>query len=294
MTNAHVLMSGVDFFDDDAPINPFMSAETPIDRGVAASEHHAIQAALEAAGVHVTRVAPPADCQDGVFTANWALVRGDKAVLARLPNARKAEEAYARSVLEEMGKTVVELPPAIERFSGQGDALPCGNYLICGSGYRTDEAAAEFVCETLGFTRVQLRAKPLLDDDGQPAVNQFSGWEDSFFYDIDLAVAVLREPIYQNGELALPGLLGVCKEALLPESVARLEALPDVELIEVSMDEAVDKLACNLVSTGTHVVMNDAPEFAAAIEAHSLTTARLSNPELAKGGGSVRCTTLTL
>jgi N-dimethylarginine dimethylaminohydrolase len=37
-----------------------------------------------------------------------------------------------------------------------------------------------------------------------------------------------------------------------------------------------------------------ATEFAAAIEAHGLQTVRLENPELGKGGGSIRCTTLTL
>lgn len=294
MMNEHVLMSGVEYFSDDAAINPFMVAGHPVDRVVATREHDGIATALEAAGVKVTRVKPPADCQDGVFTANWALVHGDKAVLARLPNARKAEEAYARATLEWLGKKVIELPEDIERFSGQGDALPCGDYLLCGSGYRTVEAAAEFVCEQLGFTRVQLRAKPLLDDDGLPVVNQFSGWEDSFFYDIDLAVSVLRAPQYEGSQLVQPGLIGVCRDALTPDSWARLKELSDIEIIEVSMTEAIEKLACNLVSTGTHVVMNDVPKFAAAIEAHGLTTTRLRNPELAKGGGSVRCTTLTL
>ena len=90
MINSTVLMSGVGYFIDEAPINPFMTKHEPIDLAKAAQEHEAIQRALESVGVTVKRVAPPTNCQDGVLTANWALVRSDKAVLARLPNARKA------------------------------------------------------------------------------------------------------------------------------------------------------------------------------------------------------------
>ncbi len=294
MINTTVLMSGVDYFTDDQPINPFMDQSSAIDLEEAAREHRAIQQALEGAGVAVTRISPPADCQDGVFTANWALVLGDTAVLARLPNARKGEEAYARQALEDLGKTVVELPSTIEKYSGQGDCLPCGNYLFCGSGYRSDEAAQEFVAETFGLERVQLRAKPQLDEAGQPVVNTYSGWPDSFYYDLDLAVSILKAPVYDGDKIVENGLVGFCPDALTDESVEKIRALKGLDLIEVSEHEAVHRLACNLVSTGEHVVMNDAPEYAAAIESYGLTTTRLNNPELAKGGGSVRCTTLTL
>ncbi|HCR55907.1 TPA: amidinotransferase [Candidatus Saccharibacteria bacterium] len=292
--NSTVLMSGVDYFSDEAPINPFMTQHAPINLEKAKQEHDNIQQALESIGINVKRVDPPASCQDGVFTANWALVRGDKAVLARLPNARKAEEAYAKQALEALGKTVYELPPEIEKFSGQGDALPCGNYLFCGTGYRSEEAAQEFAAKTLGFELIRLHAKPVLDDAGKPAINSYSGWPDSLYYDIDLAISVLKAPVFQDGTIVENGLVGYCADALLPESVETIRSLQGIDLIEVSEDEAINNLACNLVSTGTHVVMNDAPNFAAAIEAHGLSTIRLHNTELAKGGGSMRCTTLTL
>lgn len=294
MINATVLMSGVSYFSDDAPINPFMTKQAPIDLEKAKQEHDAIGQALESVGVSVQHVEPPKDCQDGVFTANWALVRGDKAVLARLPNARKAEEAYAKQVLESMGKTVFELPPDVEKFSGQGDALPCGNYLFFGTGYRSEEAAHEFVAQTLGYEIVRVRAKPLLDGSGLPVINSYSGWPDSLYYDIDLAISILKPPVYDGNVIIKNGLIGFCPDALLPESVDMLRSLPGLDLIEVSEAEAINNLACNLVSTGSHVVMNDAPNFTAAIEAHGLKTVRLHNSELAKGGGSMRCTTLTL
>ena len=97
--NSIVLASGTDYFSDDQPINPFMDNTVPIDLDRAKAEHQAIMDALESVGVEVVRVAPPAGCQDGVFTANWALVHGNKAVIARLPNARRGEEAYAKGCL---------------------------------------------------------------------------------------------------------------------------------------------------------------------------------------------------
>jgi N-dimethylarginine dimethylaminohydrolase len=74
-----------------------------------------------------------------------------------------------------------------------------------------------------------------------------------------------------------------------------LRALTDVDKIEVSYEEATKAFACNLVSTGKHVIMNaGAINFAAELKKHGLKPILLSNPELGKGGGSIRCTTLTL
>jgi len=289
MFNSTVIMSGVDYFNNEELINPFMKSDVVIDRSKADSEHHAIQAALESAGVTVKRITPPADCQDGVFTANWALVRGNKAVMARLPNARKNEEPYAKRVLEEMGIETILLPENL-KFSGQGDALPYGNYLFCGSSYRSDEEAQRMVAEYLGYERVQLRAVPLLDENNQEVINSYSGLPDSFFYDLDLAISILKPPVANQ-----KGLIAWCPEAFTPESQTILRQFNDVDKIEVSLDEAMNALCCNLVSTGQTVIMNaGAPNFTAAIEAYGLKTTLLSNPELAKGGGSMRCTTLSL
>ena len=287
--NQIVIMSGVDHFDDSAPINPLMTQNVPIDLTEAAAEHHRIGEALEHAGVKVHWVTPPSDSQDGVFTANWALVRGDTAIMARLPNARKAEEPYAAQILEFFGKKIVWLPDTIQKFSGQGDALPCGDYLFCGSGYRSDPEAQEFAAKTLGYERIQLKTKPWLGSDGQPVINAYSGLPDSFYYDLDLAVSVLKFPA--DGQ---KGLIAWCPAAFTLESQELLRNFDGVDKIEVEESEAVSALCCNLVSTGEIVIMNDgAPKFSTAIEAHGLKTIHLKNPQLAKGGGSMRCTTLS-
>jgi N-dimethylarginine dimethylaminohydrolase len=280
--NKTVLMSGVDFFSAGQAINPYMSKNDTIDLEKARLEHTAIREALETAGVKVITVPPPKDCQDGVYTANWALVRGNKAVMATLPDARKGEEAYARMVLSDLGKEVIIVPNDVH-FSGQGDALPCGKFLLSGSGYRTELPAHQFVADNLGYEVISLQTIPQRNWLGKPVINKDSGWPDSFFYDIDLAISVLRDD-----------LIAWCPGAFTKESQAKIRELP-VEKIEVSLHEAKKAFACNLVSTGEVVVMSgSAPELKAAIESKGLRTISPEIRELVKGGGYIRCTTLTL
>lgn len=273
-------MSGAEYFNDNFAINPYMDAEVPVNTELATAEHTAVAAALETAGITIERHPAPEGCQDGVYTANWALVRGNKAILASLPNARQAEQPHAKKALDELGFEVIDAP---YRFSGQGDALACGNYLFMGSEYRTDPRMHQIVADTLGYDVISLQTIPQLDENGQPQINTYSGWSDSFFYDIDLAVSILRDD-----------LIAWCPEAFTPESQEKLRAVP-IEKIEVSLDEAMKGFACNLVSTGETVVMSaHAPQLKAAIEAKGLKTITPEIQELAKGGGYIRCTTLTL
>lgn len=288
MINSTVIMSGADYFANDQQINPYY-AEEDVNVAGAIAEHTEIQRLLTEAGVDVIKVSAPSDSQDGVYTANWALVRGGKAVLARLPSARKSEEEHARGVLEAQGIEVIDAPEGL-KFSGQGDALPCGDYLFCGSGYRSDEAAQQFAAEQLGYKRIQLHTVPQLDDAGQPVINATSGWADSFYYDIDLALSIIKGP--SEGSL---GTIAYCREAFTPESQQILDNLQGFDKILISETEAKQAFACNLVSTGEHVVMSgNAPEFKAELESRGLTVKSPQITELVKGGGYIRCTTLSL
>ena len=290
MLNSHLLMSDALHFSAEQPINPYYF-DSHTDTAIAQAEHDAIREALTQAGVVVTTTASPSTSQDGVYTANWALVRGDKAVLARLPNVRKTEEETAKAALEALGKEVILAPEGL-RFSGQGDALACGDYLFCGKGYRSDEKAQKFAADALGYTRIQLQTVPQLDDAGNAVINPVSGWEDSFYYDIDLALSILRTPTDDA-----PGLIAYCKEAFTPESQAILENLPKetFETILISEKEAREAFAANLVSTGTSVVMSSkAPALTKELEDRGFTVFTPEISELSKGGGYIRCTSLSL
>lgn len=286
--NKKVLMSNANYFSNDAAINPYYKLET-IDKKTAQSEHDLIKQSLIMAGIEVVDTEAPVDCQDGVYTANWALVRGNQAVLARLPNARTGEEEHAAAALTSLGKKVHRLPAGL-RFSGQGDALPCGDLLFCGSNYRSDIEAQKIAAEILDYTRIQLRTIPKLDENSCPVINQSSGWADSFFYDIDLALAIIRPPVDDK-----KGIIAYCPAAFTPESQQILAELNAIEKIEVSIDEAKIAFATNLVSTGETVVMSaHAPKLSADLKALGLEIITPEISELAKGGGYIRCVTLTI
>lgn len=289
--NQTVLMSGADYFGDEFAINAYMDSYIPVDKDKAAAEHATIKSSLEEAGVKVIQVPPPKDCQDGVYTANWALCRGDKAVLSSLPNKRELEEPYAAETLKKLGKELIR-PPEGLRFSGQGDALPCGNLLFVGSEYRTDLRAHDFISQTLDYQVIGLKTIPQRrwHGWGPRVINSTTGWPDSFYYDIDLALAVLRAPSGNK-----KGLIAWCPEAFTRQSRRLLKNLDSVEKIEVSRQEATKGFACNLVSTGQTVIMSDkAPKFQAELEKRGFKTITPEISELAKGGGYIRCTTLTL
>jgi len=281
--NKTILMSGADYFNDGFAINAYMDDKIPVDIGKAKQEHHDIREALEEAGIEVIKVDPPRGCQDGVYTANWGLCRGDTTVMSSLPNKRKDEEPYAEKVLSDLGKRLVFVPDGL-KFSGQGDALPCGDYLFIGTNYRTDQKVHKFIADSLGFTVIGLQTIPSLDKQKKPIINKVTGWPDSFFYDIDLAIAILS-----------PTLIAWCPEAFTTDSQEKIRKLTDIEKIEVSYEEATEGFACNLVSTGKTVVMSaNAPELQKTIEGKGLKTITPNITELAKGGGYIRCTTLTL
>jgi N-dimethylarginine dimethylaminohydrolase len=285
--NTHVLMSDAHAFSTNLAINPYYSDSAPNVTQVQA-EHDSIKQMLESAGVTVTQVTAPEDSQDGVYTANWALIKGQKAILSRLPDARKAEEVHAKQILTNLGIEVIEVPNNL-RFSGQGDALPFGNFLFCGQGYRADLDAQVFAAETLGFTRIQLQTIPELDKNGIAVTNPISGWPDSFFYDIDLAIAILRPPVNDQ-----KGLIAYCPEAFTSESQQILANFEHAEKILIPLDEAIHGFAANLVSTGETVIMSDnAPGLKEAIENHGFTVLTPKITELVKGGGYIRCTSLS-
>lgn len=284
-------MSDAKNFNDKYAINTYMDSSVKVDVEKAEAEHAAIKQALIDAGVTVKQVPSPVDCQDGVYAANWALVRNGKALMARLPNARKAEEPYALKVLQGLGIETVTLPESIERFSGQGDALPCGDLVFTQSPYRTSKAAHAYIASVLGFEVIELETKPTRWFRFGPAkINKVSGWPDSPTYDIDMALSILRWP--SDGE---KGLIAYCPAAFKKSSRKILECEDRVDKIIVSKKEALSTFCCNLVSTGETVIMNHgAPKFKADLEAHGLKTVILNLPELKKGGGSIRCSSLTL
>ncbi|MBR3163863.1 amidinotransferase [Candidatus Saccharibacteria bacterium] len=281
MINQKLLVSGAEYFADDYKINPYYSDST-IDHAKAIAEHQSILDCFRQAGIELIKVDPPKSCQDGVYTANWALVKDGVAILSRLPQARRDEEPYAKHILESIGLKTLSAPKNT-LFSGQGDALICGNYLFAGRDYRSDPAAQQFAAKTFGLKLIQLRTKPQLNANGTPHINPVTNHVDSFFYDLDLALSIIDEHT-----------IAYCPDAFDDDSQTLLESI-DLDKILVDYTECTQGFANNLVSTGKHVIMsNAAPKLQSALEERGLICLTPSVTELKKGGGYIRCVSLWL
>ncbi|WP_371524609.1 amidinotransferase [Streptomyces sp. NBC_01283] len=259
--NRDLLMSSAAHFRIDYEINPYMDMSCQPDVKAALVEHEALSAAHRAAGRTVRVMESAPECPDMVYTANGAFVCDQRALLGAPPAARQEEIPYFRSALKESGFDVFDAPYP---FSGQGDALACGRFLLAGYGRRTDRRIHAFIAELFGHEMVPL----------QTASDQW--------YDLDLAVAVIdgRTLAYHPQALAAP-------------SRGRLRDL-GLDLIEVGAQEA-RAFALNLISDGTTVTMTvGAPRLAATLRERGLTVAELDTTQLRKGGGGIRCTALTL
>jgi N-dimethylarginine dimethylaminohydrolase len=158
--------------------------------------------------------------------------------------------------------------------------LPIQNFLLCGQKFRSDSAAQAFAARTLGYDCVQLECVPL----NPPGLNAITGWPDSFFYDIDLAIAVID-----------PELIAYCPKAFTDQSNEIIASLPNIRKIPVSFAEARDCYALNLLSDSQNVFMSaTALGLQKQLRRLGKNVIPLAAPELTKGGGFIRCVALTL
>ena len=280
-----------DYFTFNQAINALMN-DPKVDHLRAIEEHRSIVEAFKEAQIEVIKVRPPKDCQDGIYTANWALVKDGKAIMSRLPNTRKPEEKYALETLKKLGLKTFVLPDNIRAFSGQGDALICDDYVFTQSPYRTSKEAHKYISEVLHVKSViSLHTKPLRWFKFGPAKNnKITKWPDSPTYDIDLAIAILR-PKTENKK----ALIAYCPDVFDRKSNRILKSLNDFDKIIVSKEEAMNHFALNLVSTGETVIINSGTkQFNENLMKHGFKVIELDLPELKKGGGSIRCSSLDL
>lgn len=263
MYNHELLMCRPDHFRIAYAINPYMHPDGPQPKSnLVHAEYDAFVAAHRAAGRTLHFIEPDPAFPDMTFTANHAVIRGKRAVLANLPPERAGEVAHSRRWLEAHGYEVVECPYL---FSGQGDALPTGTgAVIKGRGWRSDPRTDALVADALGYEVIPVRTV---------------GPE---WYDVDLTIGVLR-----------PGLIAACLDALDADSQATLR-YSGLDIIPVSLHEA-KHFALNLVSDGLTVTLPErAPQLEAELTRRGLTVVPLKNTQLWLAGGGVRCTTLAL
>lgn len=264
---ATILMSGADFFNVSYEINDWMDADVQVDAALARQQWQALKRVLEEE-VGATVLTSPAQegLPDMVFTANAAVVVGQKALLAhyRYPE-RQGEEAVMRDWFEDNGFEVLA-PPHQRFFEGAGDALRHGSFYLAGYHSRTEIETHNWLTVESGVPVLSLKL------------------ENPKFYHVDVTLCptdlgdlIVYPKAYRREDWDL-----IC--SVVPES----------KRIIVPTEEAYD-FACNVVSVGSHIVMGSpAPVLTAKLQARGYSVHHVEMSEFKKAGGSVKCCTLRL
>jgi N-dimethylarginine dimethylaminohydrolase len=276
----HILMCPPDHYGIEYEINPWMDTERQADHALAALQWNGLRSLIEAAGARVSLIEPVAGLPDLVFTANAAMIFGNKALLSRFRyRQRQGEEPYNRRWLAEHGFEIVDVPEHFS-FEGAGDALFCGDTLFAGYRMRSDAAGHQAIGRMLGVRVIPVE---LID---------------ARYYHLDTCFC----PLAPGEAIWYPPAFDEYGQRAIRESVGQASRLPaqatpgkrNVPLIEVVPAEA-ERFACNAVVIGRRVITNvGCDKLHAALRERGYEPIAAPLDEFVKAGGSAKCLTLRL
>ncbi len=260
----HILMCQPDFYGIHYEINPWMSRLRQSDRETAERQWNDLRSALEAAGARISLLPAVEGLPDMVFTANAALIYGDRAVMAHFRHPeRQGEVEHDEAWLQTAGFRIEHVPGDLH-FEGAGDALFCGDTLFAGYRIRSAARGHQQIGEMLGCRVIPVE---LIDP---------------YYYHLDTCFC----PLSPEAAIYFPPAFDQYGRDALKAHIPRL--------IEVDQDEAL-RFACNAVVIGHTVVTNaGSPQLHADLRACGFEPRQTPLDEFVKAGGSAKCLTLRL
>lgn len=253
-----------DYFGIEYEINPWMDRAHPANHELAVQQWESLHGILSDLGAAIELVEPQAGLPDLVFTANAALICGEKAVLSRFRHPqRQREEPYFATKLAQLGLQVVRLPDD-EYFEGAGDALFCGEGLFAGYRIRSMARSLQHVATLIG---VQIMPLELVDQR---------------FYHLDTCFC----PLEATQAIWFPEAFDAYGQQVIRANIPQLIDLNEAEAI---------RFAANAVVVGCHVVTNaGCPKLHQRLRELGFEPIETPLGEFVKAGGSAKCLTLRL
>jgi N-dimethylarginine dimethylaminohydrolase len=248
------------YFAVDYAINPWMDPSVPVDAGRALAQWTALRDTYRALGHTVHEIEPLPGLPDMVFAANGATVIDAIVLGAQFRHPERAAEAPAYlSWFARAGFATHEAKAVNE---GEGDFLLVGDFLLAGTGLRTEPAAHAQAQELFGRPVVTLQLV------------------DPRYYHLDTALTALG-----------PDNIAYYPAAFSPGSQAVLRRMyPDAVL---ASDADAGALGLNAVSDGHRVVLPSAASgLIAALASKGYEPVPVDVTELHKAGGGPKCCTL--
>ena len=259
-----LLMCAPTYFDIEYEINAWMSKTDRVNPAAAAHQWQRIyEIYTEEIGWDVELIEPVKGLPDLVFTANGALVDGDKVVLPtfRHPD-RQPETAEFRKWFEARGyHNFLETKYDNE---GEGDILHWNGKLFAGYPWRTTKEAHAEIAGFLGLEVISLQLA------------------DARFYHLDTCLTIISDDT-----------VAFWPKAFTEASVRKLrDTVPNV-IIATDQDALVYGL--NAMSDGKNIVMSDkATSLIRQYKDRGLHVHPTPITEYQKSGGGVKCLTLQL
>ncbi|MCX5388982.1 dimethylargininase [Streptomyces sp. NBC_00094] len=259
----HYLMCRPTFFDVVYSINPWMDPAKPVDTQLAITQWEKLREVYLTLGHTVDTIEPLPGLPDMVFAANGATVIDGRALVARFRDSERIAEGPAyHAWLRDNGFPDLRTADIVNE--GEGDYLLVGEWLLAGTGFRSDPRSHDEAQEFFGRPVIGLT---LVDPN---------------YYHLDTALTVLDEQT-----------IAYYPPAFSPGSLAVLRRLFPDAVIATAEDAAVFGL--NAASDGYNVVLaHNATGMAEQLRARGFNPIGVDLSELLKAGGSVKCCTLEL
>ena len=259
-----ILMCAPQFFGVEYEINPWMNRERQVDHGLATKQWESLVSILKSLGATIELVDPQPGLPDLVFTANAAMMFGNRAILSSFRHEqRQGEERHFQANLEKQGFEVVELSDGLF-FEGAGDALFCGETLFGGYRIRSTAKSLQEVARRIGREVIPLELV------------------DSRFYHLDTCFC----PVSAGTAIWFPTAFDEYGQQVVRSMMPDLITLDETEAVE---------FAANAVVIGQHVVTNSGcPMLARELRSRGIEAIDTPLGEFVKAGGSAKCLTLRL
>ena len=264
MSGPHILMCPPDYYGIEYEINPWMSRLRQADHDLAVQQWNRLNSVVRDAGARVSTLLPQRGLPDLVFTANAALICGQRAILANFRHEqRQPEQAINAAWFIDHGFDVEHLPDDV-LFEGAGDALFCGDTLFAGYQIRSNAVGHQQVGERLGCRVIPVA---LVDD---------------YFYHLDTCFC----PLAPGVAVYYPDAFDDYGRRALGEHIEELIAIPAAE---------ARQFACNAVVIGRTVVTNTGSRtLHRMLRQNGFEPRETPLSEFVKSGGSAKCLTLRL
>jgi N-dimethylarginine dimethylaminohydrolase len=266
-----VLLCSPDYFEVIDQKNPYMSANSSVDREKAKRQWIALCSTLERAGCEVATIDPVPGLEDMVFAANQVFVGfhagiGNFIVPSRMVHAsRQREVPFYVDWFRQRGFKVIDLDlTGDERLEGQGDLLwhPGWSRVYAGYGFRSTLSGVTKFRDAMSKLEIPVVRLELVDP---------------FCYHLDTCLC----PLNEEAVLIFAG-------AYAPESLERLRGSWK-RVYELTAEEAHKFMGNGIVVNGNYFTPYVTPHLEAMLREESIKPVVLDTSEFEKSGGSLFC-----